>query len=356
MAIADNSDNELRVELLVDDVYPLVEETSETIVKLSLTSKEFVENELSRVNIRFDGKLSDHISKILTEQQFVGTQKDTDIEETTNNYNFMGNNRKPFYICSWLAKKAVPSTGGLGKTAGYFFYETSLGYKFKSIDTLMKQSPKRKLIFNDTPDSRGASMPEGYDGKVLQMESSGNMSSQKKFEGGAYKNRHIKFNPFNCVYEVINQTSEETEGSLELAGNELPKLNPELDGKLNNFTKSTYSLADTGTIPSGSSEEQVGKAKEVNFDTGSIVNQAQMRYNQLFTIKKSITIPGDFSLNAGDTIFLDAPETSEDKLKQKTDPQTGGLYIIADLCHYISPERCLTKLNLVRDSYGRKVT
>jgi len=76
----------------------------------------------------------------------------------------------------------------------------------------------------------------------------------------------------------------------------------------------------------------------------------------LFTIKKSIIISGDFSLNAGDTIFLDIPETSEDKLNQKTDPKTGGLYIIADLCHYISPERCLTKLNLVRDSYGRKVT
>ena len=356
IAIADNSDNELKIELLVDDVRPILEETSETVVKLALASKEFIENELSRVNIRFDGKLSDHVSKILTEQQFVGTQKDIDVEETTNNYNFFGNNRKPFYICSWLAKKAVPATGGLGKTAGYFFYETSLGYKFKSIDTLMKQSPKRKLIFNEVPDSRGALIPEGYDGKILQMDNNGNMNSQKKFEGGAYKNRHVKFDPFNCVYEVTNQTTQETEGSLELAGNELPQLNPELDGKLNNFTKTTYSLTDTGTLPSGSSEEQIDKAKEINFDYGNIVNQAQMRYNQLFTIKKSITIAGDFSLNAGDTIFVDAPETSEDKLKQKTDPQTGGLYIIADLCHYISPERCLTRLNLVRDSYGRKVS
>ena len=34
--------------------------------------------------------------------------------------------------------------------------------------------------------------------------------------------------------------------------------------------------------------------------------------------------------------------------------QSGGLYIIADLCHYISTKGTYTKLNLVRDSFGRK--
>ena len=180
--------------------------------------------------------------------------------------------------------------------------------------------------------------------------------AQTKLESGAYSERHVKFDPFDCFYEVTTQTAEETESGYELAGNELPILNPELNSKLTNFTKTTYSLVDRGVIPSGSSEQQVEKSKEINLDYSNIVNQAQMRYNQLFTIKKSITIPGDFSLNAGDAIFLDIPETSADKMNQKFDPQTGGLYIIADLCHFISPERCLTKLNLVRDSYGRKVT
>lgn len=356
MTIADNNDVQLTAEFIVDDVQPLSEDSAQTNVKLTMVSKEFIENDLTRVNIRFDGKISDHITKIMTEQNFIGTQKTLDIEATQNNYNFFGNNRKPLYCCNWLSKKGVPSTAQPGKTAGYFFYETSLGYKFKSIETLMKQEPKRKLIFTDTPDARGTQIPQGYDGKVLQLQNNGNFTSQKKFEGGAYKTRHVKFDPFNCFYEVTEQQSEESESELELAGKELPKLNPELNAKLTNFTKTTYAIVDTGTIPSGSSEQQVEKAKEINFDYSNIVNQASQRYNQLFTIKKSITIAGDFSLNAGDTIFVDIPESSEDKMKQKVDPQTGGLYIIADLCHYITPDRCLTKLNLVRDSYGRKVT
>ena len=31
----------------------------------------------------------------------------------------------------------------------------------------MGQEKKRKFIFNETPDSRGADIPKGYDGKIL---------------------------------------------------------------------------------------------------------------------------------------------------------------------------------------------
>ena len=77
-----------------------------------------------------------------------------------------------------------------------------------------------------------------------------------------------------------------------------------------------------------------------------------MRYNQLYSIKTTITIAGDFSLHAGDAVFVDAPElTSEDS--KDVSKENGGLYIIADLCHYISTKETYTKLNLVRDSFGR---
>ena len=77
-----------------------------------------------------------------------------------------------------------------------------------------------------------------------------------------------------------------------------------------------------------------------------------MRYGQLFSQKTTITIPGDFSLHAGDVVFLDAPQLTPKS--EKVNKEYGGLYIIADLCHYISPKETYTKLNLVRDSFGRK--
>ena len=78
-----------------------------------------------------------------------------------------------------------------------------------------------------------------------------------------------------------------------------------------------------------------------------------MRYNQLFTIKLTITIGADLMLRAGDIIFCDFPELSS-KSDQDYSRKTSGIYMISDLCHYFTPQQSFTKLELVRDSYGRK--
>lgn len=355
VVIEDNNENKISLDLYVNSVTPFQETTQQNVVNLGLVSKEHILNQRVRVNKRFDGKISDHVRNILTNTSFLGTSKDLNIEETQNNYNFIGNNKKPFYTCTWLAKKGIPNITSPGKTAGYFFYETHKGFNFRSIDKLLEQKPKRKLIYNETPDSRGENIPYGYDGKVLEMQSDNNIDVQAKEEIGSYSTRIVLFDPFNCKYEIIKPKSEDTEKSLKLAGKELPVFNSEFNsGRQDDFTRTTYMLIDRGAIPSGSTEQQIDKSKEKNFDPKNILNQSTMRYNQLFTIKKTITIPGDFSLNAGDVIFLDIPEVSADKKNQKPNKETGGLYIIADLCHYVSTQYCLTKLNLVRDSYGRK--
>ena len=35
------------------------------------------------------------------------------------------------------------------------------------------------------------------------------------------------------------------------------------------------------------------------------------------------------------------------------DKEMGGLYVISDLCHYLSEKETYTKINLIRDSTGR---
>ena len=81
-----------------------------------------------------------------------------------------------------------------------------------------------------------------------------------------------------------------------------------------------------------------------------------MRYNQLFSTKISVTIPGDFSLHAGDSIFFDGPQLTGDEKKDSMDEKDGGLYIIADICHYHTTKDTYTKMNLVRDSTGKEGT
>ena len=350
----DNNEQTLDLVLYINKVTPLADDTTKSMVQIDLASKEFIMNEKVRLNTRFDGKISDHIKKILTDQNYLGTEKNVDIEETSNNYNFIGNNKKPYYAMNWLSKRAVPNLpDAKGNTAGYFFFETSEGFKFKSIDSMLSQEKKKSIIYNQTPDSRGANIPAGYDVKALDYSKDNSVDVQEKLKMGAFSTRTVLFDPFNCYYEVITPNAKEKEKSLKLAGKELRVLNPEFnkEGANKEFSRTTYMLLDKGTLPVGDSKQQIEKSTEENFDPKNILNQAIMRYNQLYSIKTTITIPGDFSLHAGDVVFIDAPELAPET--KEVSKENGGLYIIADLCHYISPKETYTKLNLVRDSFGR---
>jgi hypothetical protein len=352
---------ELNVILYVTKILPMKQDTTKSLIGIDLVSKEGILNYKVALNNRFDGKISDSIRRILTDPNYLNTRKPLDIEETANEYNFIGNQRRPFYACVWLAKKSVPLNSAQGVTAGYFFYETSQGFKFKSVDGLLSDTTSgtgnkkqyKSLIFNQTPDNT----PAGYSGKILEHnvdDVSGDI--QSKLEIGTYTTRTVLFDPFNCYYEVITPNANANEKKLKLAAKNLPKLNPEFDipGANKEFTRTQYMLIDRGTIPTGSTEQQIEKSQEPNFDPKNILNQSTMRYNQLFSTKTTITIVADFSLHAGDLIYIDYPELSNKKT-QGLNPQFGGLYMIADLCHYININTGgFTKLTLVRDSVGKK--
>ena len=340
--------------LIVNKVTPRTVDTAKSVVTLNLVSEEFIRNEEggSTINVRMDGKLSDHITNIL--ENFLNTEKELDIEETSNNYNFVGNNKKPYYTMNWLSKFGVPSKDGeSGSTAGFFFWETSEGFKFKSIDTLFAQESKKRFIYNGTDDGKG--IPEGYDGKILEQTTDNRIDYQNKIRMGAYGTKLVVFNPFDCFYEVVPQTAEETEEGTTGGGEKLPTFNKKFKNPSNeeNFTRTTFMLIDTGTLPSGKDvEEQVDKNEEPNFEAQTVLNQGIRRYNQMFQQQMSITLGGDFELHAGDAIYIDTPSVKAET-DDEMNKETGGKYIIADLCHYVTSKETYTKLNVVRDSFGR---
>ena len=112
-------------------------------------------------------------------------------------------------------------------------------------------------------------------------------------------------------------------------------------------------MVDSGTLPAGATEEQIKENQKDNFQAAKTLNQAIRRYNQLFSNMMTITIAGDFSLHAGDVIFVDIFSVQAEK-DDTLNRESGGLYIIADLCHFLDADATYTKLNLARDSFGRK--
>ena len=342
---------------------PTLGETTNKAYELKLASKEFLDNEegWSRVRTCFSGQVSDHVKTILEDN--LKTEKDLDIEETKKPLDFIGKNKKPFFILNDLAKKAVSSKiEGEGNTAGYFFWETANGFHFKSIDTLLTGKQKLSIIYNE---SANPEPPAGYDVKALSLDMDNRIDVQKKKQMGAYSTRSFLLDPFKGTWESVSENAlgEEgkqkvDDGNLKLAGDSLPKLNTAFDSDEadTGFTRTTWNAISTGQLNFGPISDQLDKSKKINFDYSKVFNQSIRRYNQLFASQITIVIPGNFSLHAGDTVFMDIPESGTTQNKACSDEvnkEEGGLYLITDLCHFITAKETYTKLVLTRDSFGR---
>ena len=353
LEMKDNNDKKLKVNMVVNSMTPLYEDGSKNVINLNLVSEEFLRNEMgeSRLRSRFNGNISDNIEKIFKDR--LKTKKPLDIERTSNDYNFLGNGRKPYYILNILSKQSIPE-GGEDGSAGFLFFETADGYQFKSIDKLFDKQQKKSYVFNNSTDAKEG-IPAGYDGKILQHQADSSINVQSKMNMGAYKTKLVMFDPYNCKYVVEEKTADEAveKKKVKLAGKKLPKFNAKFDSSNKDFTRTTFMMIDSGTLPSGATEEQIKENQKDNFKSAQTLNQAIRRYNQLFSSMMQITIAGDFSLHAGDVIFVDIFSVKGEK-DDTVNKESGGLYIIADLCHYVDSAGTYTKLNLARDSFGRK--
>ncbi len=310
---------------------------------IDATSKEFLDNEVTRVEKRYNGKPSESVKEIM--EKVIKTPKKLDIEKTINNYNFIGTIKKPFWTITWLAKKSVANNQG--KSAGYLFFETYDGFKYKSIDTLFGQKPKKKFIYNNT-----AKVPREYDGKILNPPMfSTNIHLQSKLMMGAYNTEHKQFDFYRSKFDLKPFDFLTQEEGIKPAGKDFEFVNSQFTSKPSRIT---YNISDVGGLPIGINlSKQLERSKEINLERQTITNQANMRYNQIGTIQVQIVLVGDFSLRAGDIIECDFPELSS-KPNQEPSKKMSGIYMIADICHRITSQETLTSVNLIRDSYGRK--
>jgi len=349
--IVDAQDNELKLELYVNRVRNSTPGTQQELFFIDFSTKEYFANEQYRVTQRFkDAPISTHVSQIASAMGI----ESIDVDDTAGNYNFYGNDRKPFYIMTWLASKAIPGSAGSGSgisgAAGYMFYQTRDGHFFKSIDSLLKQTTTRKYIYTNTN-----TLPDDYNGKILKYDMNVDVDVQQNLALGVYKNRTIFFDPYSFSYVVQEFSIDNQKGNIDTAGSTVASesINP---GLLTTPTRLMSSVMDVGWNQPGVGDEQIeakdGDETKPNDNTTKNLVQSIMRYNQLFTVQTEITVPGQFDIRAGEIVNCTFPEISREQ--DKINKETSGDYLVAHVCHRTTPRDTFTSLTLVRDSYGAK--
>ena len=349
ISIEDNQGGSINVPLYVNRVNNGAPGTQSDRYTIDFASQEYFSNELTRVVKRYEGKISDHVNSVLTE--VLQTKVPLDIDDTSLDYNFIGNDRKPFYTCTWLASKSVPAQG-VGDAAGFLFFQTRDGFHFKSIDTIFGQGqPVKKYTYNNT-----GTRVEGSDGEIISytIDSDTDLSSNLRL--GTYNNRSVYFDFYAMNYRVVDYNIDEQSGGAQVAGKKGSQnfVAPEF---IQGPSRIMTNVFDIGNNPQGTGDAQLENWKSdpenPNYKAEETMVQSMMRYNQLFTVKTNIVVSGDLTIKAGDLIECDFPELSSGN-PTNFNEESGGIYMVADICHKITPSECLTSMGLIRDSYGKK--
>ena len=347
--VSDNQGGTLDVPLYVNRARDAIPGTQQDLYILDFASQEYFANTQTRVTKRYEGKISDHISSILGD--VLPVSGEVDVDETSLEYNFIGNDRKPFYVCTWLASKSVPAQG-VGGAAGFLFFQTREGFHFKSIDNLFRGSSVKKFNYNNT-----GNKVKGNDNNILNYTIESDTELHQNLTLGTYNNKSIFFDFLAMNYREVSYSIEQQSGDVEVAGRKGDGYNFVAKEFTRTPSRFMTHILDIGVNPKGTGDKQLENQKsnpgEPNFQAEDTAVQSIMRYNQLFSVKAQITIAGDFSIKAGDLVECSFPELSGADLTNTND-QSGGIYMVAHVCHRITPKSTFTSLGLVRDSYGER--
>ena len=329
---------------IVSSISDVISQAQRETFLLNLVSQEAITNETTRVFKKYSAKISTSVETILTDDR-IGFKLDKsryDIDPTSNEYKFIGNLRKPFTTLVWLASKSVDDSKSNDTTAGFLFYQTQDGFKFKSIENLAKQSSKATYTYTEINES---SITKNNDFRILNFSIDRNQNLIEKLRLGTYSSVRLTFDPLN--FKMNQRIFKFDESGIDALGNKvvLPRIFEESNKTLLDAPSRIFSqVIDRGTIDSDSS-------KEKNADPTKYQAQTTMRYNLLMTQLLSVTVPCNTDLRAGDIITCKFPKVSRED-SERYDEEVSGKYIIKELCHHFDPDRSFTSMKLLRDAFG----
>lgn len=346
--------SESKKNLYVSGVSQILEETQRESFVLNLVSKEAITNEITRVYKRYTGSISKNVKNILKDPLIFNINDDTEldkiVEKSLEDYNFLGNLRKPFTVLITLASKSVPKNA-VGKSAGFVFFQTQDGFQFKSIESLISKDPKANYKYTEINES---SITKNNDFNILQYSIDKNQDLIDNLRTGSYSFTRFSFNPLTFefkqnTYKYSEKNDDKSNGKMNHLGGdglELPKLSDDSKFTLDQVpSRIISSVVDVGATFSIS--------QKTNHNLDHFLGQNIMRYNLLNTQNVSMVVPCNTNLRAGDVINCEFPINSRDEnLKLEIDTRISGKYLIRELCHHFESKRSFTSMKLIRDSYG----
>ena len=346
-------------EFVLDDLYVykvsnLDAQHSNEMFTLNLVSREGLTNETSRCETIYRGNLQTTVTKILKDDLKTKKYKSENIEGTSNDYSFIGNNRKPFHVLTWLGPKAVPANGQNSGTsgeeargtAGFLFYENKDGFNFRSIDSLVSST---KIQTNSAdkeniPYYLFTQVIEENQTKtnfnILNYNYEKNIDLMKALRVGMYVNKTYFYDLYSNTLDIYKYKVKDQVKS-KLGGAESIAVSDEFGDSISRIMVRT---SDRGALKTDGSVSD-------KLRSGADMAMSYSRYNLLFTQALNMVVPCNVNLKVGGIIHAEFPRIDR-STNMTSDEEQSGYYLVKELRHHFEGGQMVTSLRLIRDSYG----
>jgi len=323
---------------------------------LEFSSKERMINDLTKVTSSYTGTTDEAIINICRDH--LDTKKDILVEETKTVAKYVAPRVKPTRAIKDISKLSESKNFD---NAGYSFYETGLGFHYKTYESMFcdesgtprpvraQYSPKI-VAYRDEKGDRDII-------NALQSVSSFNVKSQydtlRHLNYGTYASKTITHDSFNKTFKVETfdyHNNYKKQNHLEEGNSNgvVPFFNFALGKTISDFPDTVvHFVSDTDKVHN-------------DYDYLGRSHNSDKRISQkaaLSTIVLEITVPGFTGISVGEVVHFTHPSFKELKnsADKDNDPYLTGRYLITNIKHMVNLK--MTKdhqmiVELVKDSFN----
>ena len=308
---------------------------------LYFCSKEMVYNSFNRVSQAYAGPIEEGVEKILRDVNGLNSKKPFLFEPTKTNTKFVIPNLKPLNAINLMSQSAI---SGLYNNAGYLFYETSQGFHFRSVESMLAlggasarpasfkysyqiTNTQTKDVENDLSNIIGYNFERPAN--MLYNLNEG-MIASKLITHDAF-NKKIEETNFDYLKSFGNYFhTEHEDGAKAVLKSLLPFANFEDTNKDLSQQYNAKLMTYTSTNKIHNDYEQI--------DPKDVLQPRLSQRLQMRNVNLSLHVYGNTLLHAGDIISYDMPllRPLGEQDKTQANPYWSGRYLIMAIKHTIS--------------------
>ncbi len=337
-----------------------------TSYTLHFASREFMRNLRTKVSQAYDGTLDRAVIAIMDDENYLDSRKKLRFETTGNKDKIVIPNLSPFDAINMIASRSIPEKSN---GVGYYFYETTRGFNFRSWESMITSQGQ----FAKVPKQQFYNQPLKMASETKQDKIEKEFESVEAYEFvnnfhdvaintilGTYGHKVITHNLYTKSYDIddygyhdeFSKTAHtDTIGKTGSYTTKFAVAHTPVDydnaKNLSDYPESRVSLQPTSSFLH---DEDVGRYGLDTKVDGKKTGQGVSQYNQIVhgTALK-MTVKGQSYIQAGDLIEFNLV-TEQSVRNADNDPRFSGNYVITKIRHKVDKTQYKMILECAKDS------